>query len=602
MKNEEFATVSAVLQNKLSIMNNQRDNKRKRRVSTAVKCLLAAAFMLPASFFTSCSDMLEPGSDLVEFAENNTLNHATDSVYSVMGIINGLQTIADRTVLLGSARGDLMTTTGDASTDLKKLAAFNFTGDNKYNEVSDYYAIINNCNYFIAHIDTAMQRRGRTLFMPEYAAVKSYRAWTYLQLALNYGEVPLVLQPLMTEKEALEAMKQPRKGIKEICETFIADLTPYVGINLPDYKNVNGSNSQDFFIPMRPLLGDLCLWAGRYQEAAYWYHDFLTDKREPIIMSNQRITWPTSSEFVRTNDGYSATGTQEVLSYIPMEVRVFDGTVSDLPNIYNSTTENYNFFQLTASKALARISAAQIYCFEEKTAIKTDTIYAPRSGFSNDSYVGDLRYVSNFRLRSSGTKNEFSEVNSYVQTISKINEQRVPLYRVTMLYLRYAEALNRAGYPQSAFAVLKYGMCDEVIKNRIDSVERSQAGDLIYFDPSIYRLNNDNGRQITFGVHSLGSGDSHVNAYYTLPQPATELASRQDTVNYQIPLVEDMIVTEMALEGMFEGNRFYDLMRVALRRNNPAYLAEPISLRDGEANATLRQQLLDPKNWYLPLP
>ncbi len=64
-----------------------------------------------------------------------------------------------------------------------------------------------------------------------------------------------------------------------------------------------------------------------------------------------------------------------------------------------------------------------------------------------------------------------------------------------------------------------------------------------------------------------------------------------------------MIITEMALEGSFEGYRFNDLMRIALRRNDPAYLADPVSLRYGVMNANddLRQKLMNPKNWYLPL-
>ena len=82
----------------------------------------------------------------------------------------------------------------------------------------------------------------------------------------------------------------------------------------------------------------------------------------------------------------------------------------------------------------------------------------------------------------------------------------------------------------------------------------------------------------------------------------TALATRQDTIDYQIPLVEDMIINEMALEGSFEGYRFYDLMRVALRRGDPAYLAEPVSRRNGEVNDAMRTLLLDTKNWYLPLP
>ena len=171
--------------------------------------------------------MLETDSELVEYEKNNTLNHPTDSVYSVLGILNKIQVIADRTVLLGEVRGDLVTTTDAASADLKNLANFELSKDNQYNHVSDYYAVINNCNYYIAHVDTAMQRRGRYVFREEYAAVKAFRAWTYLELVKAYGQVPLVLTPMMTEREAREAMALQRSDIKAVCNTFIDDLTPY---------------------------------------------------------------------------------------------------------------------------------------------------------------------------------------------------------------------------------------------------------------------------------------------------------------------------------------------------------------------------------------
>ncbi len=559
------------------------------------------SFLLSPStiLLTSCSSMLETESDLVEFEEDNTLNHATDSVYSVMGIINRMQIIADRVVLLGEVRGDLIEATPAATTDLKHLSAFEFEGTNRYNQVSDYYAVINNCNYYLAHVDTAMQRRGRNLFLREYAAVKSYRAWTYLQLSLAYGDVPLVLKPLMTEKEARNAMNQPRVDIKTICETFIDDLTPYVGVNLPGIcYDDRGDYTQfkEFFIPMRALLGDLCLWAGRYQEAARWYHDYLTDKYDPIQMGSQSIRWATT-QYVSILNSYSPTSSREVLSYIPMENKVFDGTISQLPNLFNSTKENNYFYQLTPTTGMAKISANQIYCTEQTVGTTSkDTLYAPRSGYTRAEYVGDLRYSSNYNLRSDGQQNEYSEDNSYRQNINKIVSTRISLYRRSMIYLRYAEALNRAGYPQSAFTILKYGIYDKVLKERVDTIELKQAGDLVFFDPEIFRY--DEG--LYTGIHSLGSGDSHANAFYTMPQPNEKLNTRRDTIDYQIPLVENMIITEMALEGAFEGYRFNDLMRVALRRNDPAYLADPVSQRNA-ASAGLRQKLMDPKNWYLPL-
>ncbi len=544
----------------------------------------------------SCSDMLDTSSELVEFQEDNTLNHTTDSVYSVLGIVNRMQLLADRIVLLGEVRSDLVQTTESANADLKRLSAFDFSQANKYNQVSDYYAVINNCNYYLAHVDTALQRRGRQLFKYEYAAVKAFRAWTYLELVKNYGRVPLVTEPVMSEREAINAAESKLAGITEVCNYFIQDLMPYALVDLPQYGAIGDFTSSYFFIPMRALLGDLCLWAGRYEEAARWYNSYLNDRDEPVEMSvANRIHWTSVTEFQRPQDAYNTTGVSEYLSFIPMEDRVFDGIVSDLPNVFNSTRENNYYNQLTITPAMRRLSASQIYCMEYKTETSTDTVYAPREGFADDIYVGDLRLASNYSQTSMGGQDAYSEYSTIRQNISKIRSSQVITYRTSMVYLRYAEALCRAGLPQSAMCVLKYGMCQENILLHVDSLERVAAGNLISFDATIFE------RESTIGVHSKGSGDSDCNAFYELPMPPTELATRQDTINYQIPLVEDLIVQEMALEGAFEGYRFYDLMRVALRRGDPAYLADPICRRFGEPDQQLHALLMNEQNWYLPL-
>ncbi len=552
-------------------------------------------WVLGVLLLSSCSDILDTSSELVEFQEDNTLDHPTDSVYSVMGIVNRMQLIADRSVLLGEIRSDLVTPTEAASADLKRLAAFDFAEPNKYCQVSDYYAVINNCNYYLANVDTTLQRRGRTLFRYEYAAVKAFRAWTYLELVKNYGQVPLVTEPVMTEREAEEALTKRVATIKEVCDYFIADLTPYALVELPQYGEINSYTSTEFFIPMRALLGDLCLWAGRYQEAARWYHDYLNDKERFITLnSSNRVRWTSVTDFQRPSDAYSTQG-NEVISRIPMEQRVFDGIVSDLLNVFSSTRENNYFFQVTPSAGMRQLSADQVYCMEYKTETTTDTVYVPRSGFTDNILVGDLRLSSNYKKTSQGGQDEYSEYSTLRQTIGKHTANSITTYRRTMVYLRYAEALNRSGLPQSAFAVLKYGLCAENNRTHIDSLEQVAAGDLITFDETAFT------RETVIGIHSIGSGDSECNAYYDMPQPSTPLASRQDTIAYQIPLVEDRIVTEMALEGAFEGYRFYDLMRIALRRGDPSYLADPVSRRNGTSDLAVRALLMDTSNWYLPL-
>ncbi len=540
--------------------------------------------------------MLNTESELVEFQEDNTLNHPTDSVYSVMGIINRMQLIADRIVLLGELRGDLVQTTDAASADLKRLASFDFSQKNYYNQVADYYAVINNCNYYLAHVDTMLERRGRKIFENEYAVVKGFRAWTYLELAKIYGQVPLVLQPVMTEREAALAANSNLSDIKTICEYFIQDLTPYAYTQQPQFGTINGWDSQKFFIPMRPLLGDLCLWAGRYEDAARWYNSYLNDREKPVFMNTRsRVQWMSVSNFQRPNDNYNVSTTSEVLNFIPMDARIFDGYISDLKNVFTSTADNDYYFQVTPSQAMRQLSADQIYCMEDKTETSSDTIYAPRVGLSDPIYIGDLRLSSNFSLTSAGAQDPYSEYSNMRQRINKMWDNFVPTYRINMILLRYAEALNRARLPQSALSILKYGLCKENNEIRIDSIERTKAGNLIVFDENRFT------RDEVIGIHSLGSGDSDCNIFYDMPKPDHALASREDSIDYQIPLLEDMIIDEMALEGAFEGFRFYDLMRVALRRGDPAYLADPISRRNGQQDESVRQMLMDQKNWYMPL-
>ena len=561
---------------------------------TIISLALAATFGISLS---SCSDMMETDSELVMFQKDNTLNSPVDSVYSVMGILYKMQKIADRTVLIGEMRGDLTTTTANANTDLKALANFNVTTNNKYNKVSDYYAVINNCNYYLATVDTALTKRNVKIFQSEYAAVKAFRAWTYLQLVQIYGNVPLVTEPVLTETKAAEEQNKTKSSITDICNYFIDDLKPYINVNLPSYGAIGGNNSQKFFIPMRALLGDLCLWAGRYQEAAQFYHDYLTLTGKEITTGTASIQWG-SKDFKNPTDDYvslfSVSNSQECRSYIPMETSEFYGIKSTLNDIFNSTSDNYYYYQVEPSSALKNLSKSQVNCLVYSTNATRDTLYAPTVNEKNEVLVGDLRLYSNWstsKINQSAT----SKYSSDYQTIGKINNEGIMTYRTSVIYLRYAEALNRAGYPQIAFAILKYGLTSDNLNNYVDSIERTNGSSLISFSQYVFTENN------TQGIHSHGSGDSRANLFYNLPEPSDSLATYQDTVNYQIPLVEDMIAKEMALETQFEGYRFFDLMRISKRRNDPTYLAKPISERNGVKDGTLYDLLLNEQKWYLPL-
>ena len=574
-------------------------NINKNRVRIMLIGVLSYLIPLTSYLFTSCSDLMDTDSELVEFEEDNKLQAPTDSVYSVMGIIYKMQTVADRTVLLGELRSDLTTTTASASADLKAITNFQISTDNAYNRISDYYAIINNCNYYLANVNKDLVKNDRKVFEAEYAVVKAFRAWTYFQLAQIYGQVPLVTEPLLTEEAARQAMTANISDMNAICSYFIEDLKPYVDTKLPTYGQISGRDAQKFFIPVRALLGDLCLWSGRYQEAAQFYHDYLALRTNPIRTGLSRAYWTNLASKEYSGITWSLSygyNNDECLCYIPMESTEFYGITSDLVNIFNSTTLNQLYAQVAPTAALKDLSYQQRYCGTyTKVDGSQDTIYVPKENMLGNNYAGDLRFGANYR-KDVVSQERFARQSNEYQTIQKINSGCVTLYRANIVYLRYAEALNRAGYPQSAFAILKYGLYSDVINKQIDETERTAAGDLISFDTDLFTISN------TQGIHSRGSGNAECDTLYVLPQPTVALASRQDTVNYQIPLLEDMIIEEMALEESFEGYRFYDLMRVALRRGDPSYLAAPIARRNGETDNAIYSLLMDQKNWYLPQP
>ena len=93
------------------------------------------------AMFTSCGDFLDQESDRVISADKDRLNAASDTLYSVIGIMNKLQALSDRTILLGELRGDLSEVQDIASADLRELANFNISTENKYNAPRDYYEI-----------------------------------------------------------------------------------------------------------------------------------------------------------------------------------------------------------------------------------------------------------------------------------------------------------------------------------------------------------------------------------------------------------------------------------------------------------------------------
>ena len=599
--------------------------------------------------FASCSDFFDQESEHVIFSDEDHLNSATDSIYSVIGILNKLQAIGDRTVLLGEVRGDLVEVTDNASSDLRDMAYFNMGDDNRYNNPTDYYAIINNCNYFIAHADTALKNnRNEYIFMKEYTAVKAIRAWTYLQLVINYGSVPFVTEPILSKIEAEQ--NYPKYDIQAICEYFINDLMPLTdrwADEYPNYGNIRSlrdGSSRLLFFPLNVVLGELNLWLASvtgnknaYREAAIRYYKYISQRNGensayPIGMSYyywpfQGNTW-TSYNGTFSGGNYSSENygqNTEMIFMIAGDSIRAEGNYSELPNLFYSREDNDYHVSIVPSQSMFELSESQKYVYLGTNG--TSFTYAPENLTEHRS--GDLRLYSCYSYGESTDRVTGERFD--VSYIDKQSFQNIHIFRRITLYLRLAEALNGAGFPRAAFSILSTGLNNEVYETSVypycsesDSLWISQLDfpDTRYGLVTPQDITNTTGSIVanhnTMGIHSRGAGWTPYNEFYRLPEaPSPEVEEGEEPFEIIIPkdtpeltqkqqaVVDSLLLNENGLEMAFEGTRFYDIMRFAFRQPNPGdFLARQIYSRRGKENigimrSEIKKDLSDERNWYL---
>ncbi len=491
------------------------------------KLIYTMTFILCGTFlFSSCNDMLNVDSNRVEYEFDDwTLN---DSVFSVLGILKSVQNVGDRQVLINELRGDLVTVNeAKAVLDVQELSRFEYnTETNKYLDVKDYYSIINNCNIYLARVDTTLEKNNIRLMLPEYVAVKSVRAWTYLQLAINYNSVPYFTEPILTHSAAEDVLNKPMLTRDEIINKLIADILPYenpAAYPMPAWdkdgkvlKFGYGDNGTEvetkrLFVPIRMLLGELYLWKGDYKNAARFFYAQIagTGTNETAKKYNDyghKASY--SGEGGKNmNNGYMGlfsaknfdANSSNIFTIIPFANTDLDGTTSGLAAIFSPPSE-VGAAQVVASRGIQSLSKRQVYRYYEGEDPKKPDVVEYSHFYE---YPGDLRIKATTYSQhgNDDAKTEYKNIigkfnfedgNIGMESdfTSNIRTTFIILQRKEHAYLRLAEALvglERDGYVGAmdlAMTILKVGVKEnyQLLKNPVyaERVMLDADGDTLY--------------------------------------------------------------------------------------------------------------------------
>ena len=458
---------------------------------------------------TSCEDMLTP--DMDRNVENFT---GRDTVNFYLGILSNVQEMIENNVILGEVRGDLCEPTDYVSDTISAVANFIPTEDaeNGLLNRAAYYKVINQCNYYLARVDTMAQKNNIYYMRKEYAQVQAIRAWTYMQLVQNYGTVPFITRPVENagtgwESNSPEGTVNADNLLDKLLENNLMRAYEYERLlGLPNYGTFK-TGAVDIphkltLFPTALVLGDLYLLRGAstsdYERAAAFYYDYLEDAgaitngnagfRVSYNGEDETYTPNENGDWVMPTLNYNG----DLITLVPSAANASIGkTLTRVAQIYGfdphsstSSTDqgdagialsgqisvqvNYKNRQIAPTPSYINLCKNQIYALQES---ETKIEYPANLG---DCRIdGTIKY-----MREDGQRRAFIQKfcpramssESYLSGFTF--RYNMPVYRKRQIYLRFAEAINRAGFPRHAFAILRNGLqAKKMPAIRYDSVQ-----------------------------------------------------------------------------------------------------------------------------------
>lgn len=566
-----------------------------------------------AAGFSSCKKILDvqPQDQLTS---EQMYRNVYDADAAVVGIYGKFQTLAERYILLNELRADMLDYTTNADQYLRQLSTHTVTPDNPYASPRPFYELIVNCNDVLKNFD--VMRRENKLKEAEYAQrysdVACMRSFLYLQLGVHFGRIPYVTDALETVDDVKNEARFPKLEFETLLDSLIGftEAIPFkdqypTGTTLN--ISVDGYQTQKFFINKKVLLGELYLWKGNYRRAAQYLREVQETSTSgatgEAYYNMYKLGWSGGRTGPNPNDHYvryTRPGDATTLDWSVSWVRMFERAqdngfnwewiwVIPFDNKFKPENPFVKLFSPIGGQYLVKPSQSAMDLYNSQTQLTVQGLGLPYDARGQYTYrnIGGQPVVMKYLY------NYLDKITSSPVNLLQRNSKWF-LYRQTHLHLRFAEAANRQG---------RHKLASAFINNGFGGTYPAPGSDVSAFhntldDPDpVYRFD---------GRNSGNSGIPYFRSDWYRYQGIRNRANVQNNVYAaadSLTQIENSIVDELGLENGYEGTRWPDLLRVAMRRNDPAFVADKIYnklLKGGTGNPGTARAKLMSKDWYLP--
>ncbi len=574
-------------------------------------CLLV---VLGATAFSSCKKTF----DLLPQAQldaSQMYRNVYDADAAIVGLYGKFTSLAERYIVLNELRGDMLEYTDNADEYLRQISTHSVTAENPYANPRPFYELIVNCNDVLKNFNSMhdAKKMKENEFQERYSDVLFLRSFLYLQLGIHYGTVPYVTDALATLDDVNNESKFPKLTFNVLLDSLInvserATYKDEYASSSTLAVTVDGYPTQKWFVNKKVVLADLNLWKGNYVQAASYYRQVMETGTVGTVngsyYSMYKVGWDSNGDidhyitYSRAGDASTlVTNSQwRIMFELPTTTEGFRREwVWAIPfdNKFKPENPFVKLFSNIGGSYLVKPSknATDMWDNEQQKSASAATgtpgiPYDARGQLSWKNINGQpvvMKFLYNYIN---------NNTNLPLNVLQK--DSKWFLFRQTQLHMRFAEAANRVGRYRLAWGLLNSG---------IAGAYPAPTSDVTLYHNTL----NDS---YPFNFDARNSGSAGVPYYRSDWYRNIGIRSRANLVDQAVPATDSLnqieanLINETGLENGFEGTRWPDLLRVALRRNDPSFIADKVYaklLKDGVPNAAaVRAKLMDKNNWYLP--